>query len=159
MGDWLNQVLAYALLDRSDALGVDTVAVYLGWQALLIAESLARVLAAATPGPTPSLNALRADFRTAMQADIGESFAVRMRKRYPPFVTPARNQAASLEVRCGLSARAFKGLSNSWTTSFGSCTGLRRLGGRRWAGFHLSNPPTRPGCGVHPGARGPRRRQ
>lgn len=105
MGDWLNQVLAYALLDWSDALGVDTVAVYLGWQALLIAESLARVLAAATPGPTPSLNALRADFRTAMQADIDESFAVRMRQRYPPFVTPARNQAASLEVRCGLSVR------------------------------------------------------
>jgi hypothetical protein len=31
MGDWLNQVLAYALLDWSDALGVNTIAVYLGW--------------------------------------------------------------------------------------------------------------------------------
>jgi hypothetical protein len=92
MGDWLNQVLAYALLDWSDALGVDTVAVYLGWQALLVSESLARVLAAATPGPTPSLNGLRADFRTAMQADIDESFAVRMRQRYPPFVPPAPQQ-------------------------------------------------------------------
>jgi hypothetical protein len=46
IGDWLNQVLAYALLDWSDALGVDTVAVYLGWQALLVSDSLARVPAA-----------------------------------------------------------------------------------------------------------------
>jgi hypothetical protein len=81
MGGWLNQVLAYALLDWSDALGVDTIAVYLGWQALLVSETLARVLAAATPGPTPSLEELRADFRSA--------FAIRMRQRYPPFVTPA----------------------------------------------------------------------
>ena len=89
MEDWLNQVLAYALLDWSDALGVDTIAVYFGWQALLVAETLARVLAAATPGPTPSLEELRADFCSAMQADIDEAFAIRMRQRYPPFVTPA----------------------------------------------------------------------
>ena len=89
IGDWLNQVLAYALLDWSDALGVDTVAVYLGWQALLVSDSLSRVLAAATRGPTPSLEELRADFRSAMQADIDESFAMRMRQRYPPFITPA----------------------------------------------------------------------
>lgn len=76
-GDWLNQVLAYALLDWSDALGVDTVAVYLGWQALLISETLAHVLAAATAGRTPTLEKLRADFRSAMQADIDESFAKR----------------------------------------------------------------------------------
>jgi hypothetical protein len=90
---WLNQVLAYALLDWSDALGVDTIAVYLGWQALLVSESLAHVLAAATPGPTPSLDGLRADFRTAMQTDIDESFAARMRQRFPPFVTPAPQTA------------------------------------------------------------------
>jgi hypothetical protein len=89
IGDWLNQVLAYALLDWSDALGIDTVAVYLGWQALLVSDSLARVLAAATPGSTPSLDSLRADFRTAMQVDIDESFATRMRQRYPPFVALA----------------------------------------------------------------------
>jgi hypothetical protein len=89
MGGWLNQVLAYALLDWSDALGVNTIAVYLGWQALLVSESLTRVLAAATAGSTPSLERLRADFRSAMQADMDESFAVRMRQRYPPFVTPA----------------------------------------------------------------------
>jgi hypothetical protein len=82
-------VLAYALLDWSDALGVDTVAIYLGWQALLVSESLTRVLAAATAGKAPTLEDLRADFRSAMQADMDESFAVRMRQRYPPLVTPA----------------------------------------------------------------------
>jgi hypothetical protein len=86
---WLNQVLGYVLLDWSDALGVDTVAVYLGWQALLVSETLTRVLAAATAGRTPSLEDLRADFHSEMQADMDESFATRMRQRYPPFVTPA----------------------------------------------------------------------
>jgi hypothetical protein len=95
MGDWLNQVLAYALLDWSDALGVNTIAVYLGWQALLVSESPTRVLADATEGRTPSLEDLRADFRSAMQADLDESFAMRMRQRYPPFITPAPQARAS----------------------------------------------------------------
>jgi hypothetical protein len=89
MGYWLNQVLAYALLDWSDALGVNTIAVYLGWQALLVSESLTHVLATATAGRTPSLEGMRADFRSAMQPDMDESFAMRMRQRYPPFVTSA----------------------------------------------------------------------
>ena len=84
MGYWLNQVLAYALLDWSDALGVDTVAIYLGWQALLLSESLTGLLAAATVGRSPSLEDLRADFRSAMRADVDESFAMRTRQRYPP---------------------------------------------------------------------------
>jgi hypothetical protein len=95
MGYWLNQVLAYALLDWSDALGVDTVAVYLGWQALLVSDSLTRVLAAATAGRSPSLEDLRGDFRSAMRADVDASFAMRMRQRHPPFVTPAPQAAAT----------------------------------------------------------------
>lgn len=87
---WLNQVLAYALLDWSNSLGVDTIAIYLGWQALLVSESLAQICAAATPGRTPSLEDLRADFHNAMQTDMDESFAMRMRQRYPPFVTPTQ---------------------------------------------------------------------
>ena len=71
---WLNQVLGYALLDWSDALGIDTIAIYLGWQALLVSESLAHVLSMATVGSTPSLDNLRADFRHAMQADMDEAF-------------------------------------------------------------------------------------
>lgn len=56
----------------------------------MVSESLASVLAAAAPGPTPSLEGLRADFHAAMQEDIDKSFAVRMRQRYPSFVTSAR---------------------------------------------------------------------
>lgn len=89
MGYWLNQVLAYALLDWSDALGVDAVAIYLGWQALLLSDSLTAVLAASTAGRAPSLEDLRADFRVEMRGAIDESFAIRMRQRHPPFVTPA----------------------------------------------------------------------
>jgi hypothetical protein len=105
MGDWLNQVLAYALLDWSDALRVNTIAVYLGWQALLVSELLTRVLAAATAGRTPSLEGLRADFRSAMQADMDESFAMRMRQRYPQFVTPARKFRGRNRKRDRLRAR------------------------------------------------------
>lgn len=82
-------MLAYALVDWSDALGVDEIAVYLGWHALLVSDSLARILGAATTGRAPSLEDLRADFRNAMQADMDESFAMRMRQRYPPLVIPA----------------------------------------------------------------------
>ena len=97
MGDWLDQVLAFALLDWSDALGVNNEAVYVGWRALLVSESLTRVAerAAATTGATPSLEGLRADFRSVMQADMDESFAMRMRQRYPPFVTPAPQGSAA----------------------------------------------------------------
>jgi hypothetical protein len=38
----------------------------------------------------PTDRKFRVDFRTAMQADMDESFAIRMRQRYPPFVTPPR---------------------------------------------------------------------
>jgi hypothetical protein len=44
---------------------------------------------------TPTLEDLRADFRRAMQADMDESFAVRMRQGYPPFVTPAPQAPAT----------------------------------------------------------------
>jgi hypothetical protein len=53
MGHWLNQVLADAVLDWSDALAANTIAVYLGWQALLVSEVLTRVLVAATQGQRP----------------------------------------------------------------------------------------------------------
>jgi hypothetical protein len=72
MDNWLNQVLAYVLLDWSDALGVgvDAIAVYFGWQALLISEPLTRVLAVASAGGTPSLEELRADFRSASATTV-----------------------------------------------------------------------------------------
>jgi hypothetical protein len=117
MSVWLSQVLAYALLDWSDALGVNTVAVYLGWQALLVSESLTRVLAAATTGTTPSLEDLRADFHRSMQADIDEAFAIRMRQRYPLFITPAPQVSGTLLSREHLHAmyRSFAWLGRNWS--------------------------------------------
>jgi hypothetical protein len=52
MDNWLNQVLAYVLLDWSDAPGVGTVAAYLGWQTLLAEPSLV-VLASAPSRNNP----------------------------------------------------------------------------------------------------------
>jgi hypothetical protein len=52
MDNWLNQVLAYVLPDWSDALGVDTIAAYLGWQALRAEPSLV-VLASAPSRNNP----------------------------------------------------------------------------------------------------------
>jgi hypothetical protein len=46
-------------------------------------------------GRSPSLEDLRGDFRSAMRADVDESFAMRMRQRHPPFVTPAPQAAAT----------------------------------------------------------------
>jgi hypothetical protein len=81
---WLNQVLGYVLLDWADILCLDTVAIYLGWQALLLSEPITSLLAASTSGSTPSLERLRVDFRSQIQADVDESVNVRMRHRYPP---------------------------------------------------------------------------
>ena len=52
MDNWLNQVLAYVLLDWGDALGVDTISAYLGWQALRAEPSLV-VLASAPSRDNP----------------------------------------------------------------------------------------------------------
>jgi hypothetical protein len=80
---WLNQLLGYVLLDWFDALRIDTVALYLGWQAKLIATPVSEVLAASTPGPTPMLGLLRADFRQAIQADLDETHQWQLNRRYP----------------------------------------------------------------------------
>ena len=47
-GQWLNQLLAYLLLDWFDTFRLDTVAVYLGWQAKLMAMSLTDLLTIAS---------------------------------------------------------------------------------------------------------------
>ena len=80
-------------------------AIYLGWQTVLMTVSLANLLAAATPGPTPSLECLRAEFRHAIQADLDETLSARMRNLYPvPLLTdeaavgtqPAKSRPDSL---------------------------------------------------------------
>lgn len=90
---WLNQVLGYTLLDWANILCLDAVAIYLGWQALLLCEPITGLLAASVPGPTPALEGLRADFRSQIQPEVDESFNTRMRHRYPippsPQITPS----------------------------------------------------------------------
>jgi hypothetical protein len=80
---WLNQLLGYTLLDWADILCLNAVAIYLGWQVLLLREPITELLAASVPGATPSLEGLPADLRSLIQADVEGSFNVRMRLRYP----------------------------------------------------------------------------
>jgi hypothetical protein len=88
---WLNQLLGYVLLDWSDALRIETIALYLGWQAKLIATPLTEVLATSTPGPTPTLGLLRADFRPTIQADLDQTHRWQLNRRYPEPPTPGRD--------------------------------------------------------------------
>lgn len=81
---WLNQLLGYALLDWCDALCLDSVALYLGWQAKLMRVPLTEVLSVAAPGPTPELGLLRTDFREAIQADVDQTHQWLLHRRYPP---------------------------------------------------------------------------
>ena len=89
LGQWLNQLLGYVLLDWFDALCMDTIALYLGWQAKLMATPLSEVLATSTPGPTPVLGLLRTDFRQEIQADLDETHRWQLHRRYPMPATPA----------------------------------------------------------------------
>jgi len=87
---WLNQLLGYVLLDWFDTFRLDTVAVYLGWQAKLMAISLTDLLTITSHGQTPRLEDLRAAFRQAIQADLDLTAEVQLRKHYPPPLTPAQ---------------------------------------------------------------------
>jgi hypothetical protein len=89
LGQWLNQLLGYVLLDWFDALCMDTIALYLGWQAKLMATPLSEVLATSTPGPTPALGLLRTEFRQAIQADLDETHQWQLYRRYPAPPMPA----------------------------------------------------------------------
>jgi hypothetical protein len=81
--------MGYVLLDWFDTFRLDTVAVYLGWQAKLMTMSLTDLLTIASHGQTPLLEDLRADFRQAIQADLDLTAEVQLRKQYPPPLTPA----------------------------------------------------------------------
>jgi hypothetical protein len=89
-GQWLNQLLGYALLDWFDMFRLDAVGVYLGWQACLITTSLAEVLRSSSRGPTPSLEGLRADFRQSIQPDLDFTHKAQLHRRYPPPVVRAQ---------------------------------------------------------------------
>ena len=55
IGAWLNQLLGYVLLDWFDSLRISTLGLYLGWQAVLVTDSLEDVLTASSRGPMPGL--------------------------------------------------------------------------------------------------------
>jgi hypothetical protein len=80
---WLNQLLGYVLLDWYDTFRLDTVAVYLGWQAKLMAISLTDLLTIASHGQAPPPEYLRGAFRQAIQADLDLTAEVQLRKQYP----------------------------------------------------------------------------
>ena len=86
---WLNQLLGYVLLDWFDTFRLNAVSVYLGWHATLITTSIGELLTASTPGPTPLLEGLRADFRQSIQSDLDFTHEAQLRRRYPPPVTLA----------------------------------------------------------------------
>ena len=83
-GLWLDQLLCYALLDWPDIFGLDSVALYLGWQGLLVHEPLAGLLAASASGPTPAIADLRGEFRSLIRAGVDDDIAARLRDRHPP---------------------------------------------------------------------------
>jgi hypothetical protein len=83
-GRWLDQLLCYVLLDWPDVFGLDSLALYLGWQALLVHEPLAGLLAASSRGPTPAIAELRAEFWSQIRTDTDDSLAARQCNRYPP---------------------------------------------------------------------------
>jgi hypothetical protein len=80
---WLRQLLGYVLLDRHNALRLDAVAVYCGWNAGLLTCPLSELLAGAHPGPTLDLTTLRADFHAAFRDHLDEYAAWKESKRYP----------------------------------------------------------------------------
>ena len=88
IGAWLNQLLGYVLLDWFDSLRISTLGLYLGWQAVLVTDSLEDVLTASSRGPMPGLESLRADFRREVQADHDLMLQAQLRDRYPPLLAP-----------------------------------------------------------------------
>lgn len=72
---YLNQVLGYALLDQWDILNLDVIAVYFSRQAVALAQPIAEVLIAATPGTTPTLADLRAQFRNSIGGELDAAAA------------------------------------------------------------------------------------
>ncbi|ALG06246.1 hypothetical protein AOZ06_04260 [Kibdelosporangium phytohabitans] len=79
---WLRQLLGYVLLDHHNALRIDAIAVYSGHNAQLVTYSLPRLLAVASPGTTPDLNALRTDFQQALRTELDNYVAWKERERY-----------------------------------------------------------------------------
>ena len=82
-GRWLDQLLGYTLLDWADVFGLDCMALYLGWQGLLLSQPITGLLAASASGLTPKLTDLRAELWHQIRPEVDISLAARERNRYP----------------------------------------------------------------------------
>lgn len=78
---WLRQLLGYVLLDRHDTFQLDTVAIYCGWQGLLLTYPIDALVVDAGRDAPPSVAAMRADFHEAMRADLDGYTAWKERQR------------------------------------------------------------------------------
>jgi hypothetical protein len=74
---FLDQVLTYTLLDRTDALSIESVGIYLGQQALLLTTPLDSLLRAASTGSTPDMPTLRSALHEVMRPALDDA-----RRRY-----------------------------------------------------------------------------
>lgn len=68
--EWLEQLLQYVITDYDDRHGFDRVAIYAGWQAVLLEEPLGALLAKVSGRDDVDLRTLRREFRP-----IGENYA------------------------------------------------------------------------------------
>lgn len=80
---WLDQLLAYTLLDRWNLLRIDTLALYLGWESVVFTTSIDELLQTASPGTTPQITALREDFHNAMYEVLLDAHYWHKVNRYP----------------------------------------------------------------------------
>lgn len=79
---WLRQLLGYVLLDRHDALSLDTVAVYCPRQKQLLAYPIPELLVNISSGASLQLAALRTSFYHTLHDDLNEYAAWKERERY-----------------------------------------------------------------------------
>lgn len=84
MRRWLDQVLAYVLLDKWDVYCLTDLAVFTGWEATLCKAPIDTVLQIGSPGASPTLTALRAELADVLHDDLGDAYRAHMHRRYPP---------------------------------------------------------------------------
>ncbi|GLY80591.1 hypothetical protein [Actinoallomurus iriomotensis] len=80
---WLNQLLGYLLLDRFDIFCWDTIAIYLGWHAAIMAVPVEKLLTAATSSLTPALDHLRTEFHQLISKELDEAAMWYLQDRHP----------------------------------------------------------------------------
>jgi len=81
---WLDQLLAYVLLDQWDIYFLTDLALFAGWEATLCRSAIDVVLQVGSSGPTPTLVGLRSELADVLHDDLGNAYRAHMHRRYPP---------------------------------------------------------------------------